>query len=161
MGHELTDEQRQGLEQALGTTRRVREWRRYRAVLLLGEGQKAPGIAATLRVSEASVYNWLAAWRAEGLAGLHEGVHPGLAHRLDAAGMVWLDGLLGRDPQVYGYALTGWTVPALHTEATKAGYRLSPYTLRRAIWRLGWRWKRPKFVLGRPDPDYAEKKRPS
>jgi hypothetical protein len=51
-------------------------------------------------------------------------------------------------------------VPAVHAEASKAGYQLSPYTLRRAIRRLDWRWKRPKFVLGRPDPAYAEKKMP-
>ena len=99
------------------------------------------------------------AWRHEGLAGLHEGVHPGLAPRLDAAGLVWLDGLLGRDPQECGYTLSGWTVPALQTEAASVGYRVSSATLRRAIRRLDWRWKRPKFVLGRPDPDY-EKKRP-
>ena len=159
MGHELTEEQRTGLDQALRTTRRVREWRRYRAVLLWAEGQTVAAIAQALQVSVASVYNWLATWRAQGLAGLHEGVHPGLAPRLDAAGLAWLDGLLRRDPQEYGYTLTGWTVPAVHTEATKAGYRLSHHTLRRAIWRLDWRWKRPKFVLGRPDPDYAQKKR--
>ena len=90
MGNEVTDEQRQELSTALGATRRVREWRRYRAVLLADEGCTAPEIAATLQVSEASIYNWLAAWRNEGLAGLHEGVHPGLAPRLDAAGLVWL-----------------------------------------------------------------------
>jgi transposase len=160
MGHELTDEQRATLDMALGATRRVREWRRYRAVLLAGEGHAAPAIAATLQVSEASVYNWLAAWRRAGLAGLREGVHPGLAPRLDAAGLVWLDALLGRDPQECGYTLSGWTVPALQTEAASVGYRVSSATLRRAIRRLGWRWKRPKYVLGRPDPDYAKKKRP-
>lgn len=161
MGHDLTDEQRQGLEQALRTTRRVREWRRYRAVLLADAGHKAPGIAVLLQVSEASVYNWLAAWRVEGLGGLREGVHPGLAPRLDPAGLAWLDALLRRDPQECGYTLTGWTVPAVQAEAARAGYRLSISTLRRAIRRLDWRWKRPKFVLGRPDPDYAPKKRPS
>ncbi len=31
-------------------------------------------------------------------------------------------------------------------------------TVRRTLHRLGWRWKRPKYVLGRPDPAYAEKK---
>jgi transposase len=160
MGQELTEEQRKELGRALGATRGVREWRRYRAVLLAGAGQKAPAIAATLQVSEASVYNWLAAWRQEGLAGLREGVHPGLAPRLDAAGLAWLDGLLRRDPQACGYTLTGWTVPALQTEAIRVGYRVSSATLRRAIRRLGWRWKRPKYVLGRPDPDYAKKKRP-
>jgi transposase len=158
MTQELTDEQRTELSTALGATRRVREWRRYRAVLLAGEGRTTPEIAATLQVSEASIYNWLAAWRNEGLAGLHEGVHPGLAPRLDAAGLVWLDGLLGRDPQEYGYTLTGWTVPALQTEAASVGYQLSSSTLRRAIRRLDWRWKRPKYVLGRPDPDYEKKR---
>jgi transposase len=159
MARAMTDEERAGLDGALRRARRVREWRRYRAVLLWADGQPAPAIAQTLQVSVASVYNWLVAWRTDGLAGLQEGVHPGLARRLDAAGLAWLDGVLRRDPQACGYALTGWTVPALHAEATRAGYRLSPYTLRRAIWRLGWRWKRPKFVLGRPDPAYAEKKR--
>jgi transposase len=158
MANELTDEQRRALSTALGATRRVREWRRYRAVLLAGEGRTAPEIAATLQVSEASIYNWLAAWRDEGLAGLHEGVHPGLAPRLDAAGLVWLDALLGRDPQEYGYTLTGWTVPALQTEAASVGYQVSSSTLRRAIRRLDWRWKRPKYVLGRPDPDYQKKR---
>jgi transposase len=160
MENELTAEQRTALSTALGATRRVREWRRYRAVLLADEGRTAPEIAATVQVSEASIYNWLAAWRNEGLAGLHEGVHPGLAPRLDAAGLVWLDALLGRDPQECGYTLSGWTVPALQTEAASVGYRVSSATLRRAIRRLGWRWKRPKYVLGRPDPDYAKKKRP-
>src|SRR5450755_1775993 len=108
MENEVTDEQRTELSTALGATRRVREWRRYRAVLLADEGRTAPEIAATLQVSEASIYNWLAAWRHEGLAGLHEGVHPGLAPRLDAAGLVWLDALLGRDPQEWGCALAGW-----------------------------------------------------
>jgi len=30
--------------------------------------------------------------------------------------------------------------------------------LPRTLHRLGYRWKRPKFVLGRPDRGYAEKK---
>jgi transposase len=160
MEQAVTAEARAEVHDALRQARRVREWRRYRAVLLWADGQGAPAIAATLQVSEASVYKWLAAWRARGIGGLRERAHPGLAPRLDAAGLAWLDALLRRDPRDYGYALTGWTVPALHREATRAGYRLRTHTLRRAIWRLDWRWKRPKFVLGRPDPDYAQKKRP-
>jgi len=34
------------------------------------------------------------------------------------------------------------------------------HTLRRTLKRLGYRWKRPQYVLGRPDPAYAEKKGP-
>lgn len=160
MGDKLTENERKDLQEALAKTRRVREWRRYRAVLLWSAGQPIPAIAQTLQVSMASVYNYGARYRSKGLMGLHEGVHPGLTHRLDAAGMAWLDALLAQDPQAHGYTLTGWTVPALQTEAARVGYRVSASTLRRAIRRLGWRWKRPKFVLGRPDPAYAEKKRP-
>ena len=35
-----------------------------------------------------------------------------------------------------------------------------PKTIRRGLHRLGYRWKRPQYVLGRPDPAYAEKRGP-
>lgn len=158
MASRLTDQERAAVRNALRQARRTREWRRLRAVLLWDAEVSVARIAEMLQVSDSSVYNWLAAWRREGVAGLAEAVHPGPAYRLDGAGLAWLDGVLRRDPEAAGYVLTGWTIPALRTEATKMGYHLSEHTLRRAVWRLGWRWKRPKFVLGRPDPDYAEKK---
>jgi hypothetical protein len=46
----------------------------------------------------------------------------------------------------------------LRTELAKQGWSASERTLRRTLHRLGYRWKRPKFVLGRPDPDDTEKK---
>jgi transposase len=71
--------------------------------------------------------------------------------------------LLGRlleegDPQKRGYRSTGWTVPMLKAELEKGGDRVSERTVRRTLHRLGFRWKRPKYVLGRPDPDYEQKK---
>jgi transposase len=66
--------------------------------------------------------------------------------------------LLAADPQTRGHRATGWTVPLLRTELAAAGIMAGERTIRRALHRLGWRWKRPKFVLGRPDPAYAEKK---
>ena len=42
----------------------------------------------------------------------------------------------------------------------KAGYAPSDKTLRRCLHRLGYRWKRPRYVLGRPDPAYEEKRGP-
>jgi transposase len=69
-----------------------------------------------------------------------------------------LEDLLAADPQARGHQATGWTVPLLRTELAAAGVVAGERTIRRALHRLGWRWKRPKFVLGRPDPAYAEKK---
>ncbi len=46
----------------------------------------------------------------------------------------------------------------LRAELQAAGYAASQRTVRRALHRLGYRWKRPRFVLGRPDPDYGRKR---
>ncbi len=155
---ELSAEQRAALEQAVAQTTRVRVWRRYQAVLLLAQGQDVAQVAQALRASSSGVYGWAAQFRQAGLAGLAEGYHPGRVRQLDAAGTRWLDETLASDPQGRGYQVAGWTVPLLLREARLAGYQLSEQTLRRTIRRLGWRWKRPKYVLGRPDPEYAEKK---
>lgn len=92
------------------------------------------------------------------MAGLREGVHPGAARRFDAAGEAELVALMQSDPQAAGYAATGWTVSSLPTEPTQRGWRASQRTIRRTPHRLGWGWKRPRFVLGRPDPDYEAKR---
>jgi transposase len=137
---------------------RVRRWRRFRAVLLLGAGLAPPAVAAALGRSPSGVCGRAAAWRRDGLAGLREGDHGGGRPRLGAAGGALLDDLLGQDPQARGHRATGWTVPLLAAELRAAGYGLSERTVRRALHRRGWRWKRPKYVLGRPDPAYEAKK---
>jgi transposase len=69
-----------------------------------------------------------------------------------------LEQVLADDPQAHGYAATDWTVPLLRTELARRSSDLSERTLRRTLHRLGYRWKRPKYVLGRPDPDDAQKR---
>jgi transposase len=154
----LTTDDRHALEQAKASEPRVRQWRRYQAVLLLADGQAPAGVATALGCSVASVYNWASAWRRDGLAGLREGDHGGGKSILDAAGMALVEALLAEDPQTHGYHATGWTVPLLRTELDRRGYPMSEKTARRTLHRLGYRWKRPKYVLGRPDPASQEKR---
>jgi len=156
----LTDTQRQALETAAAAEKGVRGWKRYRALLLRTEGLTVTAVARTLECSEASVYGWTAAWRRAGVPGLAEGDHGGGQVKLDRAGEEALITLLAADPQARGHCATGWTVPLLRTELAAVGYLVSPKTIRRALHRLGYRWKRPQYVLGRPDPAYAEKKGP-
>jgi len=154
----LSDTERAALVDAAAHERRVRRWRRFQALLLLADGERPEAVAASLGCSRASVYNWRAAWRDEGLAGVVEAAHPPplLAHTTPLETL--LNMLLTEDPQQHGHHATGWTVPLLHGEARAADIDVSERTVRRAVRRLGWRWKRPKYVLGRPDPAYAEKK---
>ena len=154
----MTPNQQAELEAAVMAAKGVRSWKRYRALLLLAEGQTPAMVAHTLRCSRASVYGWAARWRAQGVAGLREGDHGGGRVKLDGGGEAVVTALLGADPQTHGYQATGWTVPLLRTELARAGYAVGERTIRRALHRLGYRWKRPRYVLGRPDPEYAEKK---
>lgn len=155
---ELTDEERTALGAAQRVTKRVREWRRLQAVRLLGEGHEAPAVAEALGCSVSSVYYWADDWREAGLAGLAEGPHAGRSRRLDADAEARLEQILADDPQAHGFAATDWTVPLLRTVLTQQGHTLSERTLRRTLHRLGYRWKRPKYLLGRPDPAYGAKK---
>jgi transposase len=156
---ELGARERVALEAAAAVERRARVWRRYRAILLLAE--RGPGeVAVALGCSRASVYGWAAAWREQGWEGLRERPHPGPARRLAGGGEAALEALLAEDRQACGRHATGWTVPQLRQELAAAGYTVGERTIRRALHRLGWGWKRPKYVLGRPDPAYAEKKGP-
>lgn len=160
MGVILTATERAALAVEAGE-RRVRHWRRYRAFRLLAEGQRPAAVTTAVGCSERSLWYWVAAWRRAGVAGLVEPPHGGRARVLDGAAETLLGNLLGTNPQARGYHATGWTVPTLRAELAAAGYAVGERTIRRTLHRLGWRWKRPKYVLGRPDPAYAEKKRPS
>ena len=154
----VTETQRLELEAAAAAEKGVRRWRRHQAVLLLAEGQAPAAVARTLRCSRASVYAWAAAWRRTGVAGLREGDHGGGRVKLAAAGAAALQDLLSADPQAWGHQATGWTVPLLRTELARADCVVGERTIRRALHRLGDRWQRPRDVLGRPHPAYAEKK---
>jgi len=157
----LTASQRVELEAVAAAEPRVRRWKRYhRALLLRGAGLSVAAVAQTLECSQASVYAWTAAWRQRGVAGLAEGDHGGGQVKLGAAEEAWLTALLEADPQQRGHRATGWTVPLLQGEFAAQGTVVGERTIRRALHRLGYRWKRPQYVLGRPDPAYAEKKGP-
>lgn len=157
---DLTPEQRTDLEQAASTARQTRTWKRYQALLLLADDQTIAQVGTVLACGQSTIYRWVAIWRDAGVAGLAEGPHRGRAHRLDAAADAHLQALLGSDPQTHGHHATGWTVPLLLGEMAALGWVVHEYTLRRTLKRLGYRWKRPQYVLGRPDPAYEEKRGP-
>lgn len=155
----LEPEERASVREAASREKRVRQWRRLRAVELLGSGQRPEAVAEALSCGRSSVYAWAKAWRERGIEGIEEAPHPGKRRSLDGAAECLVEALLEEgDPRARGYRATGWTVPLLRSELEGAGYLVSERTVRRTLKRLGWRWKRPKYVLGRPDPDYELKK---
>jgi transposase len=154
----LTRAERSALEHAKAAEPRLRRWRRYQAVVPLADGEPPGRVATALGCAVSSVDHWAATWRRTGIAGLHEGDHGGARPVLDAAGEALLTDLLAQNPQPRGHHATGWTVPLLRTELAAGGYAPRESTRRRTLHRLGYRWKRPTFVRGRPDPASAEQR---
>lgn len=65
------------LAQTTSREKRVRHWRRFRAIELLADGNRPETVAEVLGCSRASVYVWAKAWREQGIEGLREAPHSG------------------------------------------------------------------------------------
>ena len=156
----LTSRQRHRLRRHLSTTEDVRLFRRTLAVLEFDYGRPAADIARMLGVSRQTVYNWLEAYtetRDPTALEDHRGRgHYRLLHE-DAEHL--LQALLALSPQELGYPHVSWTVPLLREALEIAtGQRVSEDTVRRAVRRLEFVWKRPGYDLA-ADPE-REKEAP-
>jgi transposase len=156
----LTSGQRRGLRQQLVATKDVRLYRRTLAVLEFDRGRPAAEVAAMLGVTRQSVYNWVEAYTSTLRPGaLDDTPGSGRHGLLDEDDWRLLDALLATAPQDLGYPNTSWTVPLLQEALARgAGRAVSDDTIRRALHRLDYVWKRPRYVLA-PDPQ-REKKTP-
>lgn len=146
------------LEQQLREASDVAVYRRTAALLDLARGRSAADVARTLGVSRQSVYNWIAAY----IAG-HDAAALADADR-SGRPSVWSDELratlrggLSQSPDRLGYPSLGWTIPLLQEHLEHwSGQRPSDSTVRRELRRLGYVWKRPRYVLD-PDPEREKK----
>jgi transposase len=156
----LTSWQRRRLRRQLAQTRDARLFRRTLAVLEFDHGRPAADIARMLGVIRQSVYNWIEAYTQDhDPTSLEDQEGRGRRPSLDEDQVHLLEALLAIPPRDLGYPHASWTVP-LPQEALELAteQRVSEDTLRRALHRLDYLWKRPRYDLV-PDPE-REKKTP-
>jgi transposase len=141
--------------------REARLYRRLLAVLEYDRGVPISVVAKSPGVSRQSVHNWIARWRERGAAvELCDAPHTGRPARTGAVFDTVLRMLLMLSPERFGYHATYWTVPLLQDQLRQnLGDVYSDDTIRRGLHRLGYTWKRPRYVL-MPDPE-REKKTPN
>ena len=156
----LTPAQRRRLQAALRVPPTAAFPRRALAVLALGEGRPVGEVAALMGVSRQSVYNWLRAFeRSPRPEALCEGAGGGRPALWTEEARALLPRCLRRRPDELGYAGVCWTVPLLREcLRDRAGLRVSDDTVRRELQRLGYVWKRYRYVLP-PDPEREKKTR--
>jgi transposase len=130
------------------------------ALLELDRGRCVADVAQALGVTRQSVYNWAYAFGAcpapAALRDQYGGGRPTLwTEKLETL----LQSGLGQRPEEVGLRGVNWTVALLQEHLySRSGQWLSDDTIRRALDRLGYVWKRYRYVLP-PDPQ-REKKTP-
>ena len=154
----LTRWQRFRLQRQLRDTSDARVYRRTLAVLESSRGQSVAQIAETLGVTRQSVYNWIEAYAEaadpDALVDAERSGRPS-SWTEDLRGL--LRSLFAQAPDQLGYFAVNWTVPLLQEQIEhQTGQRLAEDTIRRELDRLGWVWKRGRYILD-PDPEREKK----
>ncbi len=156
----LTAPQRGALRRLAKASPDTREVRRALALLDLADGESVTDVACRYGVSRETVYQWATRLGKARLPGdrLRDAPRGGRPPRTGAAAEQLLREALPTDPRRHGYRHPAWTTPLLQHHLRQHGVEASRATIRRALRRLGYRWKRPRFVLSRRDPHWRQAK---
>jgi len=154
----LSGPQRRALRHLLVHPPNVHAYQRAVALLALDQGEPIAAIAARLGVSRQAVYNWVAAYAhtptTDTLLDHYGGGRPSL---WTTALRSLLAQALSTTPEAAGLAGPQWTVPLLQQYLQRhRGPQPSDDTTRRELQRLGYVWKRFRYVLP-PDPELEKK----
>ena len=160
----LTDEERAALKAGLRSPEAF-TLRRCQILSASVEGVWPATIAARLCCASQSVRNAIRAFNAEGLDCLTAKSHRPKTVRpeLDDGACQRLRALLHQSPRNFGKATSIWTLDLVAEVAFTQGItkrRVSDETIRQALKRLGFGWKRAKTWITSPDPAYLRKKSP-
>ena len=150
--------QRLRLQRQLKQTHDARLYRRTLAILECSRGQSVARIAQLLGVTRQSVYYWIEAYsQTHDPEALLDDERSGRPSLWTEVLRVLLGSWLEQSPDELGYFAVNWTVPLLQEHLGHCtGQRLSDDTVRRELERLGYVWKRTRFVLP-PDPELEKK----
>lgn len=134
----------------------------WRARLVLGffEGETYRSLALRLRCSQHTVARWVSRFRDSGVAGFQNRPRQssGTGHRQKLLA-VFLPETVHKSPRTLGLARDRWTLQSLQDLCfQQTGVRPSQESIRRALKRLGYSWKRAKRTVTSPDPEYEAKK---
>jgi transposase len=160
---ELTEEERGRLEVGLRSADTF-VVRCCQVLLASDRGEWVPRIAEMLGCNDQTVRNVVKRFEQDGLdacltrrSSRAHTIHA----KVDAVGCEQVRALLHQSPRTFGKPTSVWTLELVAEVSFAEGItaeRVSDETIRRAMGRLGVRWKRAKQWITSPDPEYARKK---
>lgn len=137
-----------------------RTYIRALAVCLLAEGATTNAVCTQLSVDRRALYRWLH-WFLERRDPADLGDKPRSGRPSISASISDEQILIGldKDPRIFGYAYTTWTVAVLADHlARQFKVHFSNSTLRRRMKAMGLRYKLPRYVYEEKEPNRAQKK---
>ena len=145
---ELSDE----AKEALRKFQRVEKGRiGVRALAILGfdAGRTEEEIAELLGVSVRTVRRWISKYRKEGLGGLYDKERSGRPRKVDEKVEKEINNTMKSDPTDFGYKIGFWVIPLLCLHLLSVtGKKISGETIRRALHRQRFTFRRPKLWAG-------------
>jgi len=152
----LSDSERRELRRlARKEVGRVSE--RIRMVLLSDRHYSIPQIAEIFECSEATARMWIERFEAGGIKELRDHPRSGRPRKADVVASEVIRQEIEKPPSVSGYYFGFWTVVTMCAHlANRLGLNLSGATVRRVLFALGYRWRRPRHCLPE-DPEAASK----
>ena len=158
----LSPSERKQLESGL-RSRNAFTVRRCQILLASSRQEKPSSIAGSLGCASQTVRNAIRDFHASGLACLEEKSRRPISQQplLDADDCQQLRALLHSSPRNFGKPTSLWSLDLVAEVAFEQGLVSKPISrevIRRAVARLGVKWKRAKNWITSPDPQYALKK---
>ncbi len=132
--------------------------RRSLVLSWLLRGRSVSTVSKNLVVARSTVYRWMGWFREDGVAGLERGSGGRPASCVTDGLMEALETLLDETPRTFGYLRTTWSSELL-AKALYEYFELEIHasTVRRALRRTAFRWRRARPTLHKRDPRKAEK----
>lgn len=132
--------------------------RRAMAIYELAQERTVSEVAELVCAARSTLYRWVAWFCAQGIDGLVRGRGGRPVRTVTGEVIERLEQLLDSDPQALGYLRSTWTSELLAAcLAEHHGVLVHPSTVRRALKRTAFRWRRACPTLNKRDPRKAEK----
>jgi transposase len=157
----LSVRERRELEGLVAGTRDAKSLKRAQGLLAVADGEPATAIARRLQVTLKTVYNWVERWTTRDTATadcLADQPRSGRPPTLCEQVAVCVTKLLDTKPRDHGYRQAEWTVPLIQGYLAEHHIQASGTTIRTQLHQLGYRWKRPRFVLRRRSSTWRQAK---
>lgn len=132
---------------------------RKRAVSRVQEGESPEEVIRTMGFCRASIYNWLAMYRAGGWDALDARKRGGRPRRLTGKMVAWIyQAVVGSDPRQYKFPFALWTRRALATLIYRQfAIRLSVNSVGRLLAQMGITPQKPLWRAYQQDPERVRK----